>query len=74
MKPFIGGVSSVKRGRGAEGKALILIGVEDTGEGIGRIRLSQISDASGEVLNTSIQQMVSIGTQYVRMVGMDIMV
>ena len=59
---FIGGVSSGKRGRGAEGKALVLIGVEDTDEGIGRIRLSQIRDASGEVLNTTIQQMVSIGS------------
>ncbi len=39
-----------------------LLGVEDTGEGIGRIRLSQIRDASGEVLNTSVQQMVSIGS------------
>ena len=59
---LIGGVSSGKRGRGAEGKTLVLIGVEDTGDGIGRIRLSQISNASGDVLGQAVQQMIAPGS------------
>lgn len=59
---LIGGVSSGKRGRGAEGKTLVLIGVEDTGDGIGRIRLSQISNASGDALEQAVQQMIAPGS------------
>ena len=59
---IIGGESQGKRGRGAEGKSLVLIAAEDTPKGIGRIRLSTISDASGEVLMNAIQQMVSEGS------------
>ena len=59
---LIGGVRSGKRGRGAEGKTLVLIAAEDTPAGIGRIRLSPISEASGKVLTETIQQMVSIGS------------
>ena len=59
---LIGGVSSGKRGRGAEGKTLVLIGVEDTGDGIGRIRLSQISNASGDVLEQAVHQMIAPGS------------
>lgn len=59
---IVGGESAGKRGRGAEGKSLVLIAAEDTGSGIGRIRLSTISDASGDVLTNAIQQMVSIGS------------
>lgn len=39
---FVGGKRSGKRGRGAEGKALVLIAAEETPKGIARIRLSQI--------------------------------
>jgi len=39
-----------------------LIAAEDTPKGIGRIRLSTISDASGEVLMKAIQEMVSQGS------------
>ncbi len=59
---IIGGEHIGKRGRGAEGKTLVLIAAEDTGSSIGRIRLSTISDASGDVLTNTIQQMVSIGS------------
>ena len=59
---LIGGEASGKRGRGAEGKTLVLIAAEDTEWGIGRIRLSSISDASGETLTTAVMQMVSIGS------------
>jgi transposase-like protein len=59
---LIGGEASGKRGRGAEGKTLVLIAAEDTQWGIGRIRLTPISDASGEILTSAIMQMVSIGS------------
>jgi transposase-like protein len=59
---LIGGEHTGKRGRGAEGKTLILIAAEDTGSGIGRIRLSTISDASSDVLTNTIGQMVSVGS------------
>jgi transposase-like protein len=59
---LIGGEASGKRGRGADGKTLVLIAAEDTEWGIGRIRLSPISDASGEILTSTIMQMVSIGS------------
>jgi len=43
---FIGGEKPGKRGRGASGKTLVGIAVEDKGdEGIGRIRLGILSDA-----------------------------
>lgn len=59
---MVGGEKTGKRGRGAEGKTLVLIAAEDTAEDIGRIRLSPISDASGDVLTHTIQQMVSTGS------------
>jgi transposase-like protein len=59
---MIGSEKSGKRGRGAEGKTLVLIAAEETQWGIGRIRLAPISDASGDVLENTIQQMVAIGS------------
>ena len=59
---FVGGESTGKRGRGAEGKALVLIAAEDTLAGIGRIRMSTITDASGDVLTRTIQQMIEVGS------------
>lgn len=59
---MIGGEHTGKRGRGAEGKTLVLIAAEDTGTSIGRIRLSTIKDGSGDELTHSIQQMVSEGS------------
>ncbi|BCA93644.1 IS1595 family transposase (plasmid) [Legionella antarctica] len=59
---MIGGEHAGTRGRGAGGKTLVLIAAEDTGGGIGRIRLSTISDASGGVLTDTIQKMVSLGS------------
>lgn len=55
---FVGGKHSGKRGRGAEGKALVLITAEETLEGIGCIRLSQIIGASSETLTQAALQMV----------------
>ena len=48
---FIGGVRSGKRGRGAEGKELIVIAAEFAGQSkIGRIRIQRIPNASAESL------------------------
>jgi len=47
---YTGGQKAGKRGRGAAGKTLVLVAVEDKGEHFGRIRLHRISDASAESL------------------------
>ena len=59
---IVGGEKPGKRGRGADGKTLVLVAAEDNTESIGRIRLAAITDASGDVLTTTVQQMVSIGS------------
>ena len=47
---YVGGKKSGKRGRGAAGKALVVIVAEVEGTRIGRIRLQQVLDASAESL------------------------
>jgi transposase-like protein len=47
---LVGGKSSGKRGRGAEGKSLIVVAVEVLGRRTGRTRLSKIPDASSKSL------------------------
>lgn len=59
---FIGGERSGKRGRGAEGKTLVLIAAEDCGKNIGRIRLATLPDASAETIKTATLQMVEPGS------------
>jgi transposase-like protein len=59
---FIGGVHEGKRGRGAEGKTLVLIAAEQAPGGIGRIRLAPIADASGVTLKEAALQMVEPGS------------
>lgn len=60
---FLGGVKPGKQGRGAEGKTLILVAVEDKGKkGIGRIRLSIIPNAKEETLLKTIQTLVNPGS------------
>lgn len=60
---FIGGVKPGKRGRGALGKALVLVAVEDKGEkGFGRIRMMVIIDATSHSLHTAIEAMVEPGS------------
>ena len=55
---YMGGKRSGKRGRGAEGKTLVLIAVEDRNKRPGRIRLHKIKDASGKSLITAIKESV----------------
>lgn len=59
---FVGGEHHGKRGRGAEGKTLVLIAVEDTGRGIGRLRLSPLEDARGESIKNATLHMVEPGS------------
>ena len=60
---FLGGVRPGKRGRGALGKVLILVAVEDKGKaGFGRIRIAVISDASAMSLRRAIESMVETGS------------
>jgi transposase-like protein len=56
---FIGGERSGKRGRGSEGKTLVFVAVERAEDGIGRIRLMPIIDASGIVLVSAIKQLIT---------------
>lgn len=55
---FIGGAKPGKRGRGAEGKVLLLILAEENGKAIGRIRLKIIKDASSKELKRAIEEAV----------------
>lgn len=52
---YIGGKKPGKRGRGAEGKALILVAAQEDGERIGRIRLCRIADASAASLEGAVK-------------------
>lgn len=60
---FIGGVHSGKRGRGAEGKELIIIAAEYSGEKrVGRIRIQRAPDASAESLEPFIVANIAKGS------------
>jgi len=63
---LVGGPKPGKRGRGAAGKVLVLVAVEDREgsrqKGIGRIRLRVIGDASGGTLEKAIAEMVEPGS------------
>ena len=56
---YIGGVKPGKRGRGALGKTLVLVAVEDKNSQIGTILLRQVSDASAETLTTAVTECVA---------------
>lgn len=59
---FIGGVREGKRGRGAEGKALVLVAAQQTEHGIGRIRLHRVADASQASLEPAVRETVEPGS------------
>ena len=59
---FVGGVHSGNRGRGATGKTLVLIAVEQAEHGLGRIRLQVVPDATGPILEKAIDEMVAPGS------------
>lgn len=53
---FIGGYRPGKRGRGAEGKVLVVVAAEKEGDKPGRIRLKRVSDASEDSLKAAVIQ------------------
>lgn len=59
---YIGGEKPGKRGRGAAGKALVVIAAQIDGTRIGRIRLRRISDASAKNLEDAIKEGVEPGS------------
>lgn len=59
---YIGGERPGKRGRGAQGKTLVVVAVEDKGIGFGRIRLRHVPDASANNINRFTQESIELGS------------
>jgi transposase-like protein len=59
---YLGGEKPGKRGRGAAGKALLVVAAQEDGDRIGRIRLRRVSDASAQSLGRAVQDGVDPGT------------
>lgn len=59
---FWGHEHTGKRGRGASGKALVLVAIERKGSDLGRVRLMCIPDAAGETLVTAISTIIAPGS------------
>jgi transposase-like protein len=61
---LLGGSKPGKTGRGAVGKELVLVAVEDKGKkGMGRVRLKHIPNASRDTLQKAIEEMVEPGSK-----------
>ena len=58
---YLGGLEEGPRGRRAEKKALIVVAAEEDGEGIGRIRMRQIPNASAASLKAFLLESVERG-------------
>jgi transposase-like protein len=59
---LVGGEHEGKRGRGAQGRELVLVAVEDTDQGMGRIRLKHIPNASSKTLEEAVTELVAPGS------------
>jgi transposase-like protein len=59
---YIGGERKGKRGRGAAGKSLVVIAVEDKGNHIGRIRLKRVPNASSDSLIGAVKDSIEPGS------------
>jgi transposase-like protein len=59
---YIGGEKHGKRGRGAAGKTLVVVAVEDKSNHLGRIRLRRVANASGASLVPVVQESVAPGS------------
>ena len=60
---YVGGKKAGKRGRGAEGKALVVIAIEDKAEkGIGRIRMAIVPNAAAENLLPFVKASIQEGS------------
>lgn len=53
---YVGGVADGKRGRGAKNKHIVVIAAEESGNGIGRIRLQRVDDVSGKNLLSFVRE------------------
>lgn len=62
---LVGGVKTGKRGRGAEGKTLVIVAVELKGKKMGRVRLSIIERADRVCINDFIKKNIEIGSDIV---------
>jgi transposase-like protein len=60
---FIGGPRPGKRGRGAQGKVLVVVAAQQAAKGIGRIRLTRVADASARSLEPAITAAIEAGSQ-----------
>jgi transposase-like protein len=60
---FIGGPRPGKRGRGAQGKVLVVVAAQQAVKGIGRIRLTRVADASARSLEPAIAAAIEVGSQ-----------
>lgn len=60
---LVGGKKAGKRGRGASGKSVVMVAVEDMGaKGIGRIRLEKVDDATENSIRHFISGNISTGS------------
>jgi transposase-like protein len=59
---YMGGERPGKAGRGAKGKSLVFIAVEDKGTELGRIRLQRIPNGSAESLNKAVEDSIAKGS------------
>jgi transposase-like protein len=59
---YVGGKKPGKRGRGANGKTLVVVAVEDKGNRLGRIRLRRVADASATSLKGAVKESVAPGS------------
>jgi len=59
---FIGGERPGTRGRGAAGKALVVLAVQEADRRIGRVRMRRVADAAGESLEPAVWEMVEPGS------------
>jgi len=59
---YLGGLEEGVRGQKTENKALIVVGAEENGKGIGRIRMCQIQDASAASLHPFVVNNIEPGS------------
>ena len=60
---FIGGPRPGKRGRGAQGKVLVVVAAQQAAKGIGRIRLTRVADTSARSREPAIAAAIEFGSQ-----------
>jgi len=59
----VGGVRPGRRGRGAAGKAIVVIAVENRGKAAGRVRMRRVPDVSKDTLTDFVLDNVSRATE-----------